>query len=48
MEAKKNITEKELVENINKNQELKKYTNNKKIFKTIFVSNKIINFIIKK
>ena len=47
IETKKDIAEKELIKNINTNQELKKYINNKKIFKIIFVKNKIINFIIK-
>ena len=47
MECEKDISEDKLKNLINKNQELKKYFENKSILKTIFVKNKIINFIIK-
>ena len=43
---KKDDSEQEIHKEINKNSKVKKYIENKKIKKTIFVKNKIINYII--
>jgi leucyl-tRNA synthetase len=43
---KKNLSEEEIAQIINKDSKAKKYIENKKITKTIFVKNKIINYII--
>jgi len=43
----KNISRKDLQDKIEKNEYLNKYLNNKKIIKTIYVQDKLINFIIK-
>ena len=40
-----NQSEKELTDRVLKNSKAKKYIENKKIIKTIFVKNKIINYI---
>ena len=45
--VKKDITEVEVLDIINKNQKLVSYFDNKKIIKKIFVPNKIINLIVK-
>ena len=37
---------KTLIENIKKDQQIKKYLDNKEIIKTIYIENKLINFII--
>tara|TARA_X000001036_G_scaffold210967_1_gene198131 strand:- start:543 stop:3071 length:2529 start_codon:yes stop_codon:yes gene_type:complete len=47
MLVKRNITEKELDELVRAKSKGKKYIENKKIFKTIYVKNKIINYLIK-
>ena len=44
--VKRNLKEKEIGEFILKNSKAKKYLEEKKITKTIFVKNKIINYII--
>ena len=44
---KKNDTEEKITEQILKSSISKKYIENKKILRTIFVKNKIINYIIK-
>ena len=46
IECKKDINEKELTKIIKEKSEIKKYFDNKKILRTIYVKNKIINFII--
>ncbi len=46
-EYKKDINEKELIDNVKKKVELEKYFNNKEIVKNIYVKNKILNFIVK-
>ena len=43
---KKNLAQKEIENIIIKNSKIKKYVDNKKIIKTIFVKNKILNYII--
>ena len=45
--CKKDISEGELTKVIKNKEELKKYFFNKKTLKTIYVKNKIINFILK-
>ena len=35
-----------LIENIKKDEQIKKYLDNKQIIKTIYIENKLINFII--
>ena len=47
IECEKDIAKDKLINIINKKSEYVKYFENKKIFKEIFVSNKIINFIVK-
>ncbi len=47
VECKKNISEKDVIILIRDNVELKKYFENKKIIKNIYVKNRIINFIVK-
>ena len=42
----KSIDKKTLIENIKKDEQIKKYLNNKQIIKTIYIENKLINFII--
>ena len=44
--VKKNLLEKEIEKIVLENSKAKKYINEKKITKTIFVKNKIINYII--
>ena len=46
VEVKRNITEKALLANIENENKIKKYLNDKKILKVIFIKNKIINIII--
>ena len=46
IELKKNIEENELIGEIQKDEKIMKYIENKKIKKKIFIKNKIINFII--
>ena len=41
------VDEKTLIENIKKDEQIKKYLDNKEIIKTIYIENKLINFIIK-
>ena len=45
--CKKDIMEEELIKIIKTDNELKKYFNERKISKNIFVKNKIINFLLK-
>ena len=47
IKCENDIDEKNLIKLINQNSEFSKFVENKNIFKTIFVKNKIINFIIK-
>ena len=42
----KSVDEKTLIENIKKDEQIKKYLDNKQIIKTIYIENKLINFII--
>jgi leucyl-tRNA synthetase len=42
----KSVDKETLIENIKKDEQIKKYLNNKQIIKTIYVENKLINFII--
>ena len=44
--VKKDLSEKEIDQMIKNESKAKKYIENKKIIKTIFVKNKIINYII--
>ena len=46
--VKKDLIEKEISRMIMEDSKAKKYIDNKKILKTIFVKNKIINYIISK
>ncbi len=46
IQAKKDITEKKLLDQINKDNKINKYIENKKINKTIFIKEKLINIII--
>ena len=41
------IDKETLIENIKKDPQMKKYIDKKQIIKTIYVENKLINFIIK-
>ncbi len=43
----KSVDKKTLIENIKKDEQIKKYLDNKQIIKTIYIENKLINFIIK-
>ena len=43
----KSVNKETLIENIKKDDQIKKYLNNKIIIKTIYIENKLINFIIK-
>ncbi len=45
--VEKDMNEKEIISQINKNQLIDKYLNNGKLLKTIFVKNRLINYIIK-
>jgi leucyl-tRNA synthetase len=47
IEMQKNLSEKEATENSKKNDRIKNSLNGKKIIRTIFVKNKIINYLIK-
>ncbi len=47
LDIKKDLSEKELLKIVTKSIKIKKYTENKKILRTIFVKNKIVNYIIK-
>ena len=47
IESKIDIDEKELIQKIEKDSKTSKYLENKKIFKSIFIKNKLINLIIK-
>ena len=40
------MDKKTLIENIKKDEQIKKYLDNKEIIKTIYIENKLINFII--
>ena len=42
----KSIDEKTLIENIKKDEQIKKYLDNKEIIKTIYIEKKLVNFII--
>jgi leucyl-tRNA synthetase len=42
----KSVDKKTLIENIKKDEQIKKYLDNKQIIKTIYIENKLINFII--
>ena len=46
IETEANVTEKSLMEKINRNEKLIKYLRNKNISKTIYIKNKLINIII--
>ena len=46
VDIKKDMLEKEITEIIMNNSKAKKYIENKKIIKTIFIKNKIINYIV--
>ena len=43
----KSVDKESLIENIKNDDQIKKYINNKKIIKTIYIENKLINFIIR-
>ena len=45
--VKKDLNQKQIEQILENDPKLKKYIDNKKIFKTIFVKNKIINYIIR-
>jgi len=47
IEMQKDLGEKEAAENSKKNDRIKKYLDGKEIIRTIFVKNKIINYLIK-
>ena len=47
LDVKKDLSEDEIFELVVKSSKVKKYMENKKIFRTIFVKNKIVNYIIK-
>ncbi len=47
LDIKKDLSEKELLDLVVKSTKIKKYMENKEILKTIFVKNKIVNYIIK-
>ena len=42
----KSIDKESLIENIKNDDQIKKYIDNKKVIKTIYIENKLINFII--
>ena len=42
----KSIDKETIINNIKNDKQIKKYLNNKKIIKTIYIENKLINFII--
>ena len=42
----KSVDKKTLIESIKKDEQIKKYLDNKQIIKTIYIENKLINFII--
>ena len=44
--TKKDLEEKDIINEINEKGLIKKYLDNEKILKTIYIKNKIINFII--
>ena len=44
----KSINKETLIENIKNDEQIQKYVDNKEILKTIYIENKLINFIIKK
>ena len=46
LSIKKDLNQNEIYQNILKNSNARKYIENKKIKKTIFVKNKIVNYII--
>ena len=46
IQIKEGLTEKQVNESVMQKSKAKKYLENKKIVKTIFVSNKIINYIL--
>ena len=47
LNVKRNLEEAEIADLVNKSLKANKYIVNKKILKTIFVKNKIINYIVK-
>ena len=47
LEVKKDLSEQSILKIVLKSTKIKKYTENKEIFRTIFVKNKIFNYIIK-
>ena len=47
IDVEKDLSENEILELAIKSPKIKKYTLNKKILRTIFVKNKIVNYIIK-
>ena len=47
IKMKKNVEEKYLLEFVSQNTKAKKFLENKLILKTIYIKNKIINFVIK-
>ena len=47
LNVKRNLEEAEIADLVNKSLKANKYIINKKILKTIFVKNKIINYIVK-
>jgi len=47
IEALKDVEEEDLITKVKTNQELEKFFNDKQIFKTIYIKNKLINIIIK-
>ena len=47
LSLKPGLTEKELIQAIINNAKLKKFFENKKIYKTFFVKNRLINFLLK-
>ncbi len=42
----KSVDKKALIESIKKDEQIKKYLDNKEIIKTIYIENKLVNFII--
>ena len=46
LKAKKNLLEKEILENIEKDNKIMKYLNNMDIKKKVYIPNKLINIII--
>ena len=47
IECDRDLSENDIINLINENENIRKLIDDKKIFKTIFVKNRIINFIIK-